>query len=49
MEHRQKVDTTTQTASSMILKTVFQWEPKVHFYILKQETHIFSFSSAVLN
>lgn len=39
MEHRQEIDATAQTDSSVILKTVFQWEPKVHFHSEARDSH----------
>lgn len=43
-----EIDAAVQTRSSMVLKVSVQ--PKVpNIAILKQKTHIFSFSSAVLN
>lgn len=39
MEHRQGADAMVQTASPMVLKTVFQWEPKVHFHSEARDSH----------
>lgn len=38
MEHRQEIDAVIQRAS-VVLKTVFQWEPKVHFHSEARDSH----------